>query len=77
MRKLLAVVVLLCGAVSAYAATPQKWCSKDGTVITQTADGKTYLNGQVVQVGFEHTDEEDGTAVAVMVYDSRFFVPCP
>lgn len=27
MRKLIAIMALLCGAASAYAAEPQKWCS--------------------------------------------------
>jgi hypothetical protein len=46
MRKLLAVVVLLCGAVSADAAEPQKWCSEgfDKPAVI-TADYRVIIGG--------------------------------
>jgi hypothetical protein len=51
MRKLMALVVLICGAASTDAAEPQNWCSVEGIVITQTETGTYLLDGKPVEVG--------------------------
>jgi hypothetical protein len=74
MRKLLALMVLLCGAASADAAEPQNWCSVDGVVITQTETGSYLLDGKPVEVAREHGNGEED--VLLIVYDDKIFAPC-
>jgi hypothetical protein len=73
MRKLLALMVLLCGAPSADAAEPQKWCSPEGVVIIQSEDAYL-LDGKLVEVGHEHGNGEED--ILVIEYDGMTFAPC-
>ena len=73
MRKLLALMVLVCGAASADADEPQKWCSPEGVVIIQS-DGAYLLDGKPVAVEHEHSNGEED--VLVIVYDEMLFAPC-
>jgi hypothetical protein len=88
MRKLLAIVALLCGAVSVNAAEPQKWCFETselvmsdppviktpGTVDEQFDD--TWPE-QLVRATLSYSDEVNGSeTVPVMVYNDRVFWPC-
>jgi hypothetical protein len=69
MRKLLALMVLLCGAASADAAGPSdKWCSGGGTVITKS-DTTFMLKGNPVDV------EAEG-ALRSFFFDREQFFPC-
>jgi hypothetical protein len=43
MRKIIAIVALLCGATGAYAAEPQKWCSFGEQAVLTLADNKLSL----------------------------------
>lgn len=74
MRKLLALVVLFCGAVGADAAEPQSWCSVDGVVITQAETGTYLLDGKPVEVTREHGNGEED--FLFIVYDDKIFAPC-
>jgi hypothetical protein len=56
MRTLMALVVLFCGVVSADAAEPEKWCTADRTVLTQTEAGY-FLDGKRVEVEREFDNE--------------------
>jgi hypothetical protein len=73
MRKLLALLNLLCGAASADAAEPQKWCSPEGVVIIQS-EGAYLLDGKPVEVGREHGNGEED--ILVIEYDGMIFAPC-
>jgi hypothetical protein len=73
MRKLLALVALLCGAASADAGEPQKWCSPEGVVIIQS-EGAYLLDGKPVEVEREHGHGEED--ILVIVYDDKLFAPC-
>ena len=73
MRKLLALMVLFCGAASADAGEPQKWCSPEGVVIIQS-EGAYFLNGKPVEVEPEHSNAEED--ILVIVYDKMLFAPC-
>src|SRR5689334_20633893 len=83
MKPLIAIVAILAGAVSADAAGPDKWCSPEGSIITQvieqTAGGSTtptyLLDGKPVSVTVEHGNwEEEG--FVFIVYDDMIFAPC-
>lgn len=68
MRYFLAIAVLLCGAVSAWAeGDVQKWCAPDGTVILQIED-QFVLDETMIAI--------DG-AVNSFVYHEKVFTPCP
>jgi hypothetical protein len=73
MRKLLALMVLLCGTASTDAAEAQKWCSPEGVVIIQS-EGAYLLDGKPVKVGLEHGNSEED--ILVIEYDGMIFGPC-
>jgi hypothetical protein len=74
MRKLMALVVLICGAASTDAAEPQNWCSVEGIVITQTETGTYLLDGKPVEVAREDGNGEED--FLLIVYDDKIFAPC-
>lgn len=73
MRKLLALMVLVCAAASADAGEPQKWCSPEGVVIIQS-EGAYLLDGKPVEVEPQHTNAEED--ILVIEYDEMLFAPC-
>jgi hypothetical protein len=83
MRKLLAIVALLCGAVSVNAAEPQKWCAEDGTVIIETApntfilDGRTLTSSEWELMDLDERDDGKNKLALVLSNTSRAFWPCP
>ena len=74
MRNFMALVVLLCGAVSAYSDEPKKWCSEDGHQIVQVTTSDYRLDGAPVSGEFRGI-EKDG--IWGIVYQGRVFWPCP
>ena len=71
MRKTLAIVAILCGAVSAYAAEPQKWCVKytEGGVSLIKAPGITF---NLKHVGRYEADTEESEVWSTE--DGRFSI---
>ena len=92
MRKLIAVMVLLCGAASTEAAEPQKWCSKgfeDGPAeLVSTADDLVLtIGGKPVEIEGDGHEPAITTALLafsegatpsylVWIYKDRIFRPC-
>ena len=74
MRKVLALMVVFCGATNADAAEPQNWCSVDGVAIVQTETGTYLLDGKPVEVTREHGNGEED--FLFVVYDDKIFAPC-
>jgi hypothetical protein len=70
MRKLMALVVLICGAASADAAEPEYWCAAGSAEIKQT-EGTYFLHGKPVEVERRH---EEG--FPFIKYDGNIFALC-
>ena len=93
MRKLLAVVVLLCGAVGADAAEPHKWCSDgfDGGRAELVSSGNGLaltIGGEPVEIEGDGHEPTVGSAMLtfsdggkpthqIWIFRDRVFWPCP
>jgi hypothetical protein len=88
MRKLIAIVALVCGAAGADAAEPTKWCSRSGpSEISLTNDAITItVDGKPVEVWDEETDLLSGELTIwlegdrmpperVLIFRDRIFRP--
>jgi len=91
MRKLMTLVVILCGAASVYAAEPLKLCAQNGAVITRIADGDYFLDGKKLPVfpddvdglTWQHVGEpqegdadQSGDDYTYVDYDGQAYWPC-
>jgi hypothetical protein len=83
MRKLIAIVALLCGMVSADAAEPLRWCSTDGTMtVVHSEEGITWNGADADALGFDLGDAltEGGNPSDFSYTDNRgtwHFERCP
>lgn len=74
MRKVLALLILLCGAANAGAAeTATAWC--EGADKLTIENGRFYLNGKPLPENTV-TDQTEETGI-FWEYDGRLFAPCP
>jgi len=75
MRKLMALVVLLCGAASAYAEHPHKWCSENGkfTIEQITSSEYRYSDKRPVAEDAKIIWKND---VSGWVYKGNTYWPC-
>ena len=89
MRKLMALVVLLCGAASANAA--ERWCSGETELLIQAGGPVVKTNGKITEaldpefwpehVTFATIDYasegEEHKGEKIAIYKDRVFWPCP
>lgn len=82
MRKIIAIVALLCGATSAYAAEPQKWCDEADRQIVQTntntfiLDGRMLASGEWEIMDIDERDDGQSQPALVIIKTNRVFWPC-
>jgi hypothetical protein len=88
MRKIIAIVALLCGATGAYAAEPQKWCFETSQLVMTDppvirtpgrADEQfdEFWPEQLVKATVSYSDDANGNEITpVMLYGDRVFWPC-